>query len=128
MASLFRIFSVIRKEFIQIVRDPRTLAITFVMPVMMLFVLGYASVTDVRNIPLGVLDQSQSPASRALVEAFRNTDYFTLAYDADSKVMPKLAKSWKADNPTTYVYEIRSDVKFSDGTPMTLEDVLFSLQ
>ncbi len=85
MASLFRIFSVIRKEFIQIVRDPRTLAITFVMPVMMLFVLGYASVTDVRNIPLGVLDQSQSPASRALVEAFRNTDYFTLAYDVNSE-------------------------------------------
>jgi len=85
MASLARIFSVVRKEFIQIARDPRTLAITFIMPVMMLFLLGYASVNDVRNIPLAVLDQSQSPASRALVEAFRATDYFTLAYDVDSE-------------------------------------------
>lgn len=85
MASLLRIFSVVRKEFIQIVRDPRTLAIMFVMPMVMLFVLGYASVTDVRNIPLGVLDQSKGPASRALVEAFRATDYFTLAYDVDSE-------------------------------------------
>lgn len=85
MASLVRIFSVIRKEFIQIVRDPRTLVIMFVLPIMMLFVLGYATVTDVRNIPLGVLDQSKSPASRALVEAFRATDYFTLAFDVDSE-------------------------------------------
>ena len=85
MASLARIFSVVRKEFIQIVRDPRTLAIMFVLPIMMLFVLGYATVTDVRNIPLGVLDQSKSPASRGLVEAFRATDYFTLAYDVDSE-------------------------------------------
>src|SRR5512136_3437311 len=57
----------------------------FVLPIVMLFVLGYASVTDVRNIPLAVLDQSKSPASRALVDAFRNTDYFTLAYDVDSE-------------------------------------------
>jgi ABC-2 type transport system permease protein len=85
MASLFRIFSVVRKEFIQISRDPRTLAITFVMPVMMLFLLGYASVSDVRNIPLAVLDQSKSQSSRALVDAFRNTDYFTLAYAVDSE-------------------------------------------
>src|SRR5512143_1305812 len=75
-----------RKAFIQIIRDPRTLAITFIMPVMMLFVLGYASVTEVHNIPLAVLDRSKSPASRALLEAFRATDYFTLAYDADSEV------------------------------------------
>jgi ABC-2 type transport system permease protein len=85
MASLARIFSIIRKEFIQIARDPRTLAITFIMPVMMLFLLGYASVNDVRNIPLAVLDQSKSQSSRALVEAFRATDYFTLAYDVDSE-------------------------------------------
>jgi len=85
MASLYRIFSIVRKEFIQISRDPRTLVITFIMPVMMLFVLGYASVTEVRNIPLAVLDRSKSPASRALLEAFRATDYFKLVYDVNSE-------------------------------------------
>ena len=97
MASLARIFSVVRKEFIQIARDPRTLAITFIMPVMMLFLLGYASVNDVRNIPLAVLDRSKSPTSRALVEAFRATDYFTLAYDVDSEQeLARLIDSGKA--------------------------------
>jgi ABC-2 type transport system permease protein len=85
MASLARIFSIIRKEFIQISRDPRTLAITFIMPIMQLFLLGYAATNDVRNIPLAVLDQSKSQQSRALLNAFRTTDYFTLAHEADSE-------------------------------------------
>jgi len=85
MASLGRIFAIIRKEFIQISRDPRTLVITFVMPIMQLFLLGYAATNDVRNVPLAVLDQSKSQQSRAFVDAFRATDYFTLAYEAASE-------------------------------------------
>ena len=85
MASLFRIFSVIRKEFIQISRDPRTLAVTFIMPIMLLFLLGYAATNDVRNVPLAVLDQNKSPQSRALLNAFRATDYFSLAYEVNSE-------------------------------------------
>lgn len=73
-----RLASLIRKEFIQIARDPRTLGITFVMPVMMLILLGYSATNDVRNIRLVVLDQDQTPASRALIEAYRVADYFRL--------------------------------------------------
>ena len=85
MTALTRIFSIIRKEFIQISRDPRTLAITFIMPIMQLILLGYAATNDVRNIPLAVLDQSKSQQSRALLDSFRATDYFKLAYEADSE-------------------------------------------
>jgi ABC-2 type transport system permease protein len=74
-----RLLSLIRKEFIQIVRDPRTLALTFAMPVVMLFLLGYAATNDVRNIALLVFDQDQSPASRSLIEAYKQADYFSLA-------------------------------------------------
>jgi ABC-2 type transport system permease protein len=80
-----RIFSIVRKEFIQISRDPRTLAITFIMPIMLLFLLGYAATNDVRNVPLVVLDQSKSQQSRALLNAFRATDYFSLAYEAENE-------------------------------------------
>ena len=85
MASLFRIFSVVRKEFIQISRDPRTLAITFIMPIMLLLLLGNAATNDVRNVSLAVLDQSKSQQSRALLNAFRTTDYFSLAYEVNSE-------------------------------------------
>jgi ABC-2 type transport system permease protein len=74
-----RLSSLIRKEFIQIARDPRTLAIIFVMPVVMLFLLGYAATNDVRNIDMAVFDQDQSPASRRLIEAYKQADYFRLA-------------------------------------------------
>lgn len=80
-----RLSSLIRKEFIQVVRDPRTLAITFIMPVVMLFLLGYAATNDVRNIVLVVFDQDQTPASRSLLDAYRVADYFTLAQVVSSE-------------------------------------------
>jgi ABC-2 type transport system permease protein len=46
----------------------------------MLILLGYAATNDVRNIGLVVLDQDQTPASRALIEAYRAADYFRLDY------------------------------------------------
>jgi len=75
-----RLFSIIRKEFIQIFRDPRTLVLIILMPIMQLFLLGYAATSDVRNISLAVWDQSQSTQSRALLDAFRAANYFSLDY------------------------------------------------
>ncbi len=80
-----RLMSLIRKEFIQILRDPRTLALTFVLPVLMLFMLGYAATNDVRNVPLAVFDQDRSAASRRLLDAYRAADYFQLAYEVGSE-------------------------------------------
>lgn len=81
-----RLLPLIRKEFIQIVRDPRTLALTFIMPVMQIFLLGYAVTNDLRNVPLAVWDQDRSSASRQLLDAYRAANYFTLDYDVDSEV------------------------------------------
>ena len=47
-----------------------------------------------------------------------------LYFDADNQLQPMLAASWETVDATTYVYEIRPDVNFSDGSPMTMEDVL----
>jgi len=79
-----RLMSIIRKEFIQIFRDPRTLALIIVMPIMQLFLLGYAATTDVKNISLAVWDQSQSKQSRALLDAFRAANYFSIDYSVYS--------------------------------------------
>jgi ABC-2 type transport system permease protein len=77
--------SVIRKEFIQIFRDPRTLALILVMPIVQMFLLGYAATTDVKNVPIAVLDQSRTPESRALLDAFRAANYFRIAYEVRSE-------------------------------------------
>lgn len=79
-----RLISIIRKEFIQIFRDPRTLVLVIVMPMLQLFLLGYAATTDVKNISLAVWDQSQSQPSRALMDAFRAANYFSIDYPVGS--------------------------------------------
>ena len=80
-----RLLSIIRKEFIQIFRDVRTLVMILIIPIMQLFLLGYSATNDVRNIPLAVLDQSRSVESRALLDSYRAADYFRIAYDVGSE-------------------------------------------
>ncbi len=80
-----RLVSLIRKEFIQIVRDPRTLVLILFIPIMQLFLMGYAATTDVRNVSLVVFDQDRGMAARQLLDAYRAADYFKLAYEVDSR-------------------------------------------
>jgi len=80
-----RLISIIRKEFIQIIRDKRALAIILIIPIMQLFLLGYAATNDVRNIPLAVYDQCRCAESRSLLDAYRAADYFRLAYSVTSE-------------------------------------------
>lgn len=81
----YRLLSIIRKEFIQIRRDRRTLIIIVVMPIMQLFLLGYAATTDVKNISLAVWDQSRTFQSRALLDAFRGANYFRISFQVGSE-------------------------------------------
>lgn len=80
-----RLLSIMRKEFLQAFRDRRTIVSILIMPILQLFLLGYAAATDVKNIPLAVWDQNQTPQSRALLDAFRAADYFKIAYTVDSQ-------------------------------------------
>ncbi len=92
-----RLVSIIRKEFIQIIRDKRTLVLILVMPIIMLFLLGYAATNDVRNVPMAVFDQSRGPEARALLNAYRTADYFKLAYIVNSNAeMQSLIENGRA--------------------------------
>jgi len=95
--NITRLLALIRKEFIQIVRDPRTLMIIFIMPLLQLVLMGFSASSDVRNVPLAVLDQDRSPAARDLLAAFRAADYFHIDYDVTSESeMRKLIDGGKA--------------------------------
>lgn len=73
---LARLVAIIRKEFLQIKRDPPSLVISLVMPVVMLLLFGYAVTTDVDNISLVVLDNDKQRPGRELVSTMHNTGYF----------------------------------------------------
>lgn len=79
-----RIFTVLRKEFRSVLRDPRMRMVILVLPMFQTLIFGYAVSLDVRHIRLGVLDRDQTPASRALVARFVGSSYFdVVAYPRD---------------------------------------------
>lgn len=93
-----RLRSIIRKEFIQIFRDKRTLAIILIIPIMQLFLLGYAATNDIRNIPLAVYDQCRCVESRALLNAYNAADYFKLtAYVSSEDEIRELIQAGNAN-------------------------------
>ncbi len=81
--KLRRTWAVARKETIHVVRDPRALGIAIVLPMVLLFLFGFALTLDVDNVPLVVWDQNNTPASRQLVSRFTGSRYFTLAGSVD---------------------------------------------
>jgi ABC-2 type transport system permease protein len=79
-----RLWAIARKEFIHILRDPRSLAMAIALPMMQLVLFGYALTLDVDRVPLVVWDQDLTPASRELVSRFLGSRYFSLAKGAGS--------------------------------------------
>lgn len=73
---LSRLWAVSRKESIQLRRDPRSLALAFLLPMALLIFFGYAISFDVKEIKMAVLDESQSQQSRSLIESFERSGYF----------------------------------------------------
>ncbi|MBI3978335.1 MAG: ABC transporter permease [Chloroflexi bacterium] len=73
---LDRISAIVRKEFIQIVRDPRTLAIVVLQPILQIVLFGYAINTTVDHIATVVADQARDGESRRFVQAFVATGFF----------------------------------------------------
>jgi len=70
------ILYLIQKEFRQIFRDPMMIRILFFMPLMQLFLFGYAVNNDLRNVRVAVLDQDNSLESRRLVDSFYASNLF----------------------------------------------------
>src|ERR1700712_5377846 len=70
--------AVLRKEWIQVRRDPFTLRMIVVLPVMQLFLFGYAINADPKHLPTGVLAVDHSQYERTLLAALKNTGYYDI--------------------------------------------------
>ncbi len=73
--SLGRILAVAGKEWLQIRRDARSLALSLVAPALLIMLFGYALTVDVKNVSMAVYDQDRSTLSRRFVEEFSHTEY-----------------------------------------------------
>ncbi len=94
---LRRTLAITRKEIIHILRDPRSLTIMFMMPVIQLILLGYTATTDVEHLATAVLDQDLSLESRRLVDAYQASNYFDIRfYVTSEKELGKLIDEGRA--------------------------------
>jgi ABC-2 type transport system permease protein len=76
--SFKRFFAVLRKEWIQMRRDPMTLRMIIALPVMQLFLFGYAINVTPKNLPTGLLSAMHSKYERTIVTALQNTGYYDI--------------------------------------------------
>lgn len=84
MESLRRIRWLIRKEFIQIVRNRQNFIMLLIAPVIQLVIFGSASRLDVQNVSTVIVDLDRSPLSREIAEAFSRSGYFKIVAQLNS--------------------------------------------
>jgi ABC-2 type transport system permease protein len=102
-----RLIFMVWKELLELRQDRRMLPIVFVAPIFQLIVLGYAATTDVKNVPMVVVDADRTQASRELIRAFDASPYFTVTSVVASvnEIAPDLdsGRAWMAlAIPTKY--------------------------
>jgi ABC-2 type transport system permease protein len=80
-----RLLALVRKEGLQVVRDPSAILIAFVLPVILLFLFAYAVSLDIRQVPIGLVLESEDPSAQSLAAAFSGTRYFQVTPARDRR-------------------------------------------
>lgn len=81
-----RMRGLVRKEFLQVVRDPSALAIAFVLPIVLLLLFGYGVSLDAEHVPIAVVVDQPSPDTTSLCSEFEHSRYFKPTYIAGTHV------------------------------------------
>jgi len=76
-SAMRRLKGLVRKEALQILRDPSSISIAFVLPAILLLLFGYGVSLDARHIPLAVVIESPSSETASFTASLLNSDYFT---------------------------------------------------
>lgn len=89
MPSFQRLKAIFIKESLQIIRDPSALIIALILPLMLLFLMGYAISLDSKNIPLGIVVEKTSKHTTSLVKAFESSESFKVTVSKDRRYFEK---------------------------------------
>ncbi len=115
-----RLRGLIRKEFLQIIRDPSSIAIAFLMPVVLLLLFGYGVSLDADHVPLGLVVEQPSADTASFTAAFHNSRYFTATSFPNA---PKAVEAMMAGRINAVIV-LRQDfaqrLRQTDGAPIQL--------
>lgn len=95
MFSFQRLRAIFLKESLQIIRDPSALIIALILPLMLLFLMGYAISLDSKNIPVGIVVEKSSKYTQSLVKAFESSESFEVSLAKDKRTFTKYLQEGK---------------------------------
>jgi ABC-2 type transport system permease protein len=104
-AALVRVAALVRKEAYQLVRDPSSIAIGVIMPVLLILLFGYALSLDVKSVPVAVVLEDTSPAASELASGFRLSPYFSAEITTSMRYAEELMLERRIDG----IVRVRSD-------------------
>jgi len=87
--SFRRLWALVRKELIQIVNDPSSILIAFILPIMLLFLFGYAVSLDSTRVRVGVALEGRTPESENLLVSLRNSKYLDVTASFDRRFLER---------------------------------------
>lgn len=84
------LFALIRKETLQIVRDPSSILIAFVLPLILLFIYGYGVNLDNNQVRIGIVQEEVTPTTTSLLTSFTNSGFFAVTKAQDRRELEPL--------------------------------------
>lgn len=114
-----RLLAMLYKEVLQMKRDPITLIIMFMLPLVQLLLFGFAIHTDIKHQSTAVFDQSLTQESRDLLASFTNSEYFDINYVSHTfQEANTLVDGGKAKVAIIIPPDLASNVKHGHSTPI----------
>lgn len=95
--GIMRLRGMMRKEMLQILRDPSSIAIAFILPLILLFLFGYGVSLDAKHVPLAVVVEQQSPLTQSFVGSFTHSPYFDIRAFSNLPDAEQMLREGKVD-------------------------------
>ncbi len=124
-----RVWTIARKEWLHLRRDPQSIGLIILLPLITLVLYGYAINFDLKHIPMGILDRDRTQRSRALRDAFLGNEYFRFVGDVSSeadieplfrqgvvRAVIVIPRGFDADVSAARTAELQAIYDGSDGT------------
>lgn len=118
--SRMRLRGLIRKEFLQIVRDPSSIAIAFLMPIILLLLFGYGVSLDSEHVPLALVVDKANADTADFTAGFDHSKYFVPSYYASTREAEQAMMAGRVNAIVVLRQDFGRTLRQSDGAPIQL--------
>ena len=119
-SSRMRLRGLIRKEFLQIMRDPSSIAIAFLMPIFLLLLFGYGVSLDSEHIPLALVVEQPNADTADFTAEFNHSKYFVPSYYASTREAEQAMMAGRVNAIVVLRHDFARTLRQDDGATIQL--------